>query len=162
MIKLVSAFCLFTCACNMEELAAAAASAAASSEATTSSKPASSAAAPAAAAGPNAPPADPLDDGGKPQASCDDVKKNGSCTEYYDLGMTEDAMKKLCDGDGATGKWEKGKTCPKESRVAVCRTDTTRMAYYKSFPWAPGNTTVEVGKLCTEGLMGKFVELPKK
>lgn len=134
---------------------------AASSQPAGSTAKSATATAAAPAAG-NAPPADPLDDGGKPQASCDDVKKNGTCTEYFDLGMTEESTKNLCSGDGATGKWEKGKSCPGEARVAVCRTDTTRMAYYKSFPFAPGNTLVEVGKLCTEGLTGKFAELPKK
>jgi hypothetical protein len=161
MNKLLGLLCVLSCACNVEDLAKAAASAAASSSAAGSASPGATPPA-AAAASPNAPPADPLDDGGKPQASCDDSKKNGTCTEYFDLGMTEDTTKKLCDGDGATGKWEKGKTCPKEARVAICRTDTTRMVYFKSFPFAPGNTMVEVGKLCTEGLMGKFAELPKK
>jgi len=136
-----------------------------SSKPATSGKPAASATAdkgatdsPAAAA----PPADPLDDSGTPQASCDNVKADGACTEYFNLGMTEETTKKLCDGDGAKGKWEKGKGCTKDGRVAVCRTSTDRMIYYKSFPFAPGNTLVEVRKLCTDGLEGKFAELPKK
>jgi hypothetical protein len=161
MIKLLSVLALLTCACNLEELAASAASAAASSNAAGSGKPASSAAAPAATGDANAPPADPLDDGGKPQASCDDSKKGGQCFEYYNQGMMEESNKKRCEGDGATGKWEPGKSCPKESRVAVCRTETDRMVYYKSFPFAPGNTVAEVGKLC-ETMSGKFAELPKK
>jgi hypothetical protein len=89
------------------------------------------------------------------------MKKNGVCTEYFDLGMTEETTKNLCDGMGGTGTWNKGKSCPTENRVAVCRTDTNRTVYLKNFPFAPGNTLVEVGKLC-EATVGKFAEVPKK
>lgn len=103
-------------------------------------------------------PADPLDDAGKVEASCESIKETGGCTEYYALGMAAETAQKSCE---AAGRWKKGEGCTKDGRMAVCVTGTDRFIYYKG-TFAPGNGVKEVGKMCTETLMGKFAEFPKK
>ncbi len=103
-------------------------------------------------------PADPLDDAGKIEASCESIKETGGCTEHYALGMGAEVAQKSCE---AAGRWKKGEGCTKDGRVAACVTATDRFVYYKG-TFAPGNGVKEVSKLCTETLMGKFAEFPKK
>ena len=108
--------------------------------------------------GVSAPPADPLDDTGSMIASCDQPKDDGACTEHYALGLGEDASKQFCE-NAMKGTWLKGKGCPKEGRIAVCRTDVDRMIYYKNAFELQGPK--EMAKLCTETLSGKWGEFPK-
>ena len=106
----------------------------------------------------SAPPADPLTDGSDVIASCDQPKEDGACTEHYALGLGEDSAKQFCEG-AMKGKWLKGQGCPKDGRLAVCRTDVDRMIYYKNAFDLQGPK--EMAKLCTDTLQGKWGEFPK-
>jgi hypothetical protein len=106
----------------------------------------------------SAPPADPLQDGSDVIASCDEPADDGACTEHYALGLGEDSSKQFCEG-AMKGKWLKGKNCPKDGRVAVCRTDVDRLIYYKNAFQLQGPK--EMAKLCTDTLQGKWGEFPK-
>jgi hypothetical protein len=130
-----------------------AASGAAATSAAADAKPAD---APAGDA-PAGAPADPLDDSKTPEASCDNSKKGGGCTEHYALGLGAESAQKMCEADGT---WTKGAGCPKEDRVAICRTGQDRMVYYKK-AIAPGNGIPELKALCDVLPEGKFAEVKK-
>jgi hypothetical protein len=106
----------------------------------------------------SAPPADPLQDGSDVIASCDQPKDDGACTEHYALGLGEDSSKQFCE-NAMKGTWLKGKNCPKDGRMFVCRTDVDRMIYYKNAFQLQGPK--EMAKLCTDTLSGKWGEFPK-
>jgi len=106
----------------------------------------------------SAPPADPLQDGIDVVASCNQPKEDGACTEHYALGLGEDSSKQFCEG-AMKGTWMKGKNCPKDGRMFVCRTDVDRMIYYKNAFELQGPK--EMAKLCTDTLQGKWGEFPK-
>lgn len=108
--------------------------------------------------GVSAPPADPLQDGSDVIASCDQPKDDGACTEHYALGLGEDSSKQFCE-NAMKGTWLKGKNCPKDGRIAVCRTDVDRLIYYKNAFQLQGQK--EMAKLCTDTLSGKWGEFPK-
>jgi hypothetical protein len=108
-------------------------------------------------ADPPTPPKDPLTDGSTLQASCERIKEDGACTEYYNMGFSEDSTKKLCES--MKGTWAKGKPCPKDGRVAVCRTDTERDIYWKNGFEISDQATQK--KLCTDTIMGTWGEFPK-
>ena len=132
-----------------------------SSKSTAAESTASKGGGPAAAPtndGISAPPADPLQDGADVIASCDQPKDDGACTEHYALGLGEDSSKQFCE-NAMKGTWLKGKNCPKDGRIAVCRTDVDRMIYYKNAFQLQGPK--EMAKLCTDTLQGKWGEFPK-
>jgi hypothetical protein len=163
MNKFLPVFALAFVACDSSGAQpAASGSAAADASPTASSKPKADTTAnadtpaPAAAAAP----ADPLDDSGKVVASCDTMKTEKMCREYFDLGMTEDVTKDLCTG--GMGKWEKGKACPTDKRMAVCRADTMRSVYYDGYIDPSGEGLPGLEKQCAGIMLGKFAAVPKK
>jgi hypothetical protein len=163
MNKLLPLFTLALLACD-SSASQPAASGSAKSDAAPSASAKANADAPAkadtATPTPAAAPADPLDDGGKVVASCDTIKTERMCREHYDLGMTEDVTKDLCTS--GMGKWEKGKPCPTDKRMAVCRSETMRSVYYEGYEPTSGDGLPGLEKQCADVLLGKFASVPKK
>ena len=149
MIKVAALFSLVALtACDAQAMIEAAASQAAS-QAASATPAGQDPLAPAAA------PVDPLDDSGKALAICDRTKTEiKTCVEYYDLGLAEEVDKQSCESEPNKGVWRKGQACPKEGRVDVCRTDTTRAINY--LPQRP-----EDDALCESVRLGKLARYPK-
>jgi hypothetical protein len=104
-------------------------------------------------------PTDPLVDYPTVFASCDASKEAGECIEYAEVGFSEESTKGLCEA--IKGKWNKGKNCPKEGKMAACNVaeGKNRHVYYKEY--FELMKLEDTKSLCSGALLGTWGEFPK-